>query len=145
MINENLIEQIIHPMTNEIIDQLGSDAAKELAQDIIKTCQNNVNVVDGYSDDELFVANLKMKYPDYTVDELIDKLSTAKVNKDFYRKEVLRLRKNIEDSIYKKETNKQRIKMMIFNRHLEIYRKNKSIDDLIKHNKSNLGLIFINL
>lgn len=118
--NENLIEQIIHPMTNEIIDQLGSDAAKELAQDIIKTCQNNVSVVDGYSDDELFVANLKMKYPDYTADELIDKLSTAKVNKDFYRKEVLRLRKywkNIEDSIYKKETNKQRIKMMIFNRH----------------------------
>jgi hypothetical protein len=36
MINENLIEQIIHPMINEIIDQLGSDAAIMLAQDIIK-------------------------------------------------------------------------------------------------------------
>lgn len=46
MINENLIEQIIHPMTNEIIDQLGSDAAIMLAQDIIKTCQNNVSAVN---------------------------------------------------------------------------------------------------
>ena len=46
MINENLIEQIIHPMTNEIIDQLGLDAAIMLAQDIIKTCQNNVSAID---------------------------------------------------------------------------------------------------
>lgn len=100
MKNKNPTE-LIHLMTVEIIDQLGLDAAKELAQDIIKTCQNNMSVVDEYSDDELFVADLKIKHPDYTVDEFLDKLDAAKADKDFYRKEIIKIRsyyKQIEDS-----------------------------------------------
>lgn len=57
--------------------------------------------IDEYDDDELFVADLKMKYPNFTDDELLDKLDAAKLNEDLYHKEVTELRnyyKQIEDS-----------------------------------------------
>lgn len=68
--------------------------------------QNNNNYVreyaiDEYDDDELFVADLKIKYPNFTDDELLDKLDTAKVNEELYSKEVSQLRdyyKGLEDS-----------------------------------------------
>jgi hypothetical protein len=67
--------------------------------------QNNNNVreyaIDEYDDDELFVADLKIKYPNFTDDELLDKLDTAKVNEELYSKEVSQLReyyKGLEDA-----------------------------------------------
>lgn len=57
--------------------------------------------IDEYDDDELFVADLKIKYPNFTDDELLDKLDAAKLNEDLYHKEVTELRnyyKQIEDS-----------------------------------------------
>lgn len=57
--------------------------------------------VDDYDDDELFVADLKSKYPNFTDNELLDKLDAAKINEDLYNKEVAELRtyyKQIEDA-----------------------------------------------
>lgn len=57
--------------------------------------------IDEYDDDELFVADLKTKYPSFTDDELLDKLDAAKINEDLYNKEVSELRayyKQIEDA-----------------------------------------------
>lgn len=64
---------------------------------------NNVReyAIDEYDDDELFVADLKIKYPNFTDDELLDKLDTAKVNEELYSKEVSQLReyyKGLEDA-----------------------------------------------
>lgn len=57
--------------------------------------------VDEYDDDELFVADLKMKYPNFTDNELLDKLDAAKINEDLYNKEIAELRayyKQMEDA-----------------------------------------------
>ena len=57
--------------------------------------------VDDYDDDELFVADLKSKYPNFTDNELLDKLDAAKINEDLYNKEVAELRtyyKQLEDA-----------------------------------------------
>lgn len=57
--------------------------------------------IDEYDDDELFVADLRLKYPNFTDNELLDKLDAAKINEDLYNKEVAELRtyyKQIEDA-----------------------------------------------
>lgn len=57
--------------------------------------------IDEYDDDELFVADLKVKYPNFTDNELLDKLDAAKLNEDLYNKEVAELRayyKQLEDA-----------------------------------------------
>lgn len=53
--------------------------------------------IDDYSDDELYLADLKAKYPDFTNDELLAKLDSAKENKDLFDKEVNSLRKEYKD------------------------------------------------
>ena len=57
----------------------------------IKSCSSRL-CIDDYDDDELFVADLKSKYPNFTDNELLDKLDAAKINEDLYNKEVAELR-----------------------------------------------------
>lgn len=82
----------------QILDNYANQKVQEYAS------QNPVAknyAIDDYDDDELFVADLKMKYPNFTDDELLDKLDAAKVNEDLYNKEVAELRnyyKQLEDA-----------------------------------------------
>lgn len=82
----------------QILDNYANQKIQEYAS------QNPVAknyAIDDYDDDELFVADLKMKYPNFTDDELLDKLDAAKVNEDLYNKEVAELRtyyKQLEDA-----------------------------------------------
>lgn len=48
--------------------------------------------IDDYSDDELYIADLKIKFPDFSDDELLDKLESAKMNSELFSKEVNALR-----------------------------------------------------
>lgn len=66
--------------------------------------------IDDYSDDELYLADLKSKYPDFTDEELLSKLETAKDNEDLYIKEVTALRnsyKEDEDNLRKQQEAQQ--------------------------------------
>lgn len=66
--------------------------------------------IDDYSDDELYLADLKSKYPDFTDEELLSKLETAKDNEDLYTKEVTALRnsyKEDEDNLRKQQEAQQ--------------------------------------
>ena len=58
--------------------------------------------IDDYSDDELYIADLAVKFPDFTEDELNAKLDSAKVNEELFKKEVDSLR-----AFYKAEEDKQ--------------------------------------
>ena len=58
--------------------------------------------IDDYSDDELYIADLAVKFPDFTEDELNSKLESAKVNEELFKKEVDSLR-----AFYKAEEDKQ--------------------------------------
>lgn len=58
--------------------------------------------IDDYSDDELYVADLAAKFPDFTEDELMSRLETAKGNEELFKKEVDSLRQ-----FYKSEEDRQ--------------------------------------
>ena len=66
--------------------------------------------IDDYSDDELYLADLKSKYPDFTDEELLSKLESAKDNEDLYTKEVTALRNSYkadEDNLVKQQEEQQ--------------------------------------
>lgn len=48
--------------------------------------------IDDYSDDELYIADLAAKFPEFTEEELNEKLESAKVHEDLFKKEVDALR-----------------------------------------------------
>lgn len=48
--------------------------------------------IDDYSDDELYISDLAVKFPDFTDEELTEKLETAKQNEELFKKEVDSLR-----------------------------------------------------
>ena len=58
--------------------------------------------IDDYSDDELYIADLAVKFPDFTEEELNEKLEAAKANEELFKKEVDSLRQ-----FYKSEEDKQ--------------------------------------
>lgn len=62
--------------------------------------------VDDYSDDELYFADIKAKYPDMTDDEINDELQLAKTNEDVFKKKCEVIRNNyktIEENRIKEE------------------------------------------
>ena len=48
--------------------------------------------IDDYTDDQLYVMDLKVKFPDFTDEELLSKLDAAKENESLFTKEVNTLR-----------------------------------------------------
>ena len=58
--------------------------------------------IDDYSDDELYMADLFAKYPDFTEEEVQNKLESAKINEELFKKEVDALR-----TFYKNEEDRQ--------------------------------------
>lgn len=58
--------------------------------------------IDDYSDDELYIADLASKFPEFSEDELNSKLETAKLNEELFKKEVDTLR-----AFYKGEEDRQ--------------------------------------
>lgn len=98
----------------QILDNYANQKVQEYAS------QNPVEreyKIDDYDDDELFVADLKMKYPNFTDDELLDKLDAAKLNEDLYNKEVAELRtyyKQIEDAQIAEQEQIKQAEMQAF-------------------------------
>ena len=58
--------------------------------------------IDDYSDDELYLADLKAKYPNFSDEKLLSKLDSAKANEELFKEEVDQLR-----SYYKEQENEQ--------------------------------------
>ena len=48
--------------------------------------------IDEYTDDELYIADLAIKFPEFSEDELHEKLDSAKTNEELFKKEVDALR-----------------------------------------------------
>lgn len=58
--------------------------------------------IDEYTDDELYISDMKLKYPQFTDEELNERLESAKVNEELFKKEVDALR-----AYYKEQEDKQ--------------------------------------
>lgn len=67
--------------------------------------------IDDYTDDELYIADLKSKYPNFTDEELLSKLETAKDDETLYEKEVATLRESYkadEEALAQQEIERER-------------------------------------
>lgn len=53
--------------------------------------------IDDYSDDDLYIVDLKKRYPDFTDEEILAKLDSAKENEDLYKKETEILRNTYKE------------------------------------------------
>ena len=83
---------------NQVIDYFSKKAVEDyLAQNPDQAHQKSYTI-DDYTDDELYLADLKSKYPNFTDEELTSKLESAKSNEDLFKKEVDALRED-----YKKQ------------------------------------------
>ena len=77
---------------NQVIDYFSKKAVEDyLAQNPDQVYQKSYTI-DDYTDDELYLADLKSKYPEFTDEELMSKLETAKANETLFKKEVDALR-----------------------------------------------------
>lgn len=83
---------------DEIIDYFAEQRLQEyLTANPEQTHQQSYRV-DDYSDDELYLADLKSKFNSFSDEELETKLNTAKGNEELYKKEVDFLRQSYKDA-----------------------------------------------
>lgn len=87
---------------NQVIDYFTKKAVDDYIAQNPDSAPTKTYTIDDYTDDELYLADLKSKYPDFTDEELTSKLNSAKSNEELFKKEVNALR--IE---YKKEEDAQ--------------------------------------
>lgn len=88
---------------NEVIDYFANQRLQEYLNANPDAIPPTVYSIDDYSDDELYLADLKSKYPSFTDDELISKLNIAKADENLFSKEVDILRES-----YKAEEDRAR-------------------------------------
>lgn len=90
---------------NEVIDYFANQRLQEYLNENPDMVHKQVYTIDEYSDDELYLADLKSKYPSFTDDELVSKLNIAKSDENLFKKEVDVLRESYkaEEDRAKKE------------------------------------------
>jgi hypothetical protein len=93
-VNNTDLQGVINYFQNKAIEEY-------LAQNPDKAPQKTYTI-DDYSDDELYIADLAAKFQNLTEDELNNKLETAKMNEEVFKKEVDELRQ-----FYKAEEDRQ--------------------------------------
>lgn len=94
---------------NQVIDYFSKKAVDDFIAQNPDSVPTKTYTIDDYTDEELYLADLKSKYPDFTDEELTSKLNSAKSNEELFKKEVNALRteyKNEEDAQI--EAQKQR-------------------------------------
>ena len=93
-VNNTDLQGVINYFQNKAIEDY-------LAQNPNQAPQKSYTI-DDYSDDELYIADLAAKFPDFTEEELNAKLDAAKTNEELFKKEVDSLRE-----FYKGEEDRQ--------------------------------------
>lgn len=87
---------------NQVIDYFSKKAVDDYIAQNSDSVPTKTYTIDDYTDEELYLADLKSKYPDFTDEELTSKLNSAKSNEELFKKEVNALRTE-----YKKEEDAQ--------------------------------------
>lgn len=87
---------------NQVIDYFSKKAVDDYIAQNPDSAPTKTYTIDDYTDEELYLADLKSKYPDFTDEELTSKLNSAKSNEELFKKEVTALRTE-----YKKEEDAQ--------------------------------------
>lgn len=88
---------------NEVIDYFAEKRLQEYLNENPDKVHPTTYSIDEYTDDELYMADLKSKYPSFTDEELVSKLNIAKSDENLFTKEVEILRES-----YKAEEDRAR-------------------------------------
>ena len=95
---------------NQVIDYFSKKAVDDYIAQNPDSVPTKTYTIDDYTDEELYLADLKSKYPDFTDEELTSKLNSAKSNEELFKKEVNALRteyKNEEDAQVEAQKQKE--------------------------------------
>lgn len=79
---------------NEVIDYFANQKLEEYLNEHPEDKHQQSYSIDDYNDDELYLADLKSKYPSFSDEELVSKLNIAKSDEDLFKKEVDILRES---------------------------------------------------
>ena len=79
---------------DQVIDYFANQRLEEYLNEHPEDRHQKNYSVDEYNDDELYLADLKSKYPSFSDEELLSKLNIAKSDEDLFKKEVDILRES---------------------------------------------------
>ena len=79
---------------NEVIDYFANQRLEEYLNENPEARHQQIYSVDEYSDEELYFADLRSKYPSFSDEELTSKLNIAKADENLFKKEVEVLRES---------------------------------------------------
>lgn len=79
---------------DQVIEYYQNQAIEEYLKQNPDSAPQRVYSIDEYTDDEVYLADLKSKYPDFSDEELNAKLDSAKLNEELFGKEVAAIRDN---------------------------------------------------
>ena len=77
---------------DEVVDYFSNQKLQEYLKNNPDSVPFRSYAIDEYTDDELYLADLKSKYPSFTDGELLSKLDSAKADENLFNKEVNALR-----------------------------------------------------
>ncbi len=86
----------------DIVDYYSQQAVQNYINSQPKDTQEHSYSIDEYTDDELYMADMKARFPDFTDEEIEEKLNSAKLNEETFKKEIDSLR-----NYYKSEEDAQ--------------------------------------
>lgn len=95
---------------NQVIEYYQQKAIEDYLNENPDKVHQRSYLIDDYTDDELYLADLKNKYPEFTDEELTSKLESAKLNEDLFGKEVNAIRASLkqqEDDLIKQQEEEQ--------------------------------------
>lgn len=75
-----------------VIDYFSKKAVEDYLTENPDKVRQKEYKIDDYTDDELYISDMKLKYPDFTDEELNERLESAKTNDELFKKEVEALR-----------------------------------------------------
>lgn len=81
---------------DDVIDYYKKKAIEEYENENPDKVHQRHYSIDDYTDDELYLADLKNKYPEFTDEELTSKLDSAKLNEELFGKEVSAIRASLK-------------------------------------------------
>ena len=82
---------------NDVIDYYAEQRLQEYLNENPDQVRQKTYTIDEYSNDELYLADLKNKYPTLTDEELLSELDSAKLNEELFNKKTEAIRQQYKE------------------------------------------------
>lgn len=99
--NNVTLEQVVDYFAQQRLEQYLSQHPEAIHQ--------KTYTIDDYSDDDLFLVDLKSRYPDFTDEELLNELESAKSNEELFKKKAEVLRNSYKEQEDRAEAERMQL------------------------------------